>query len=183
MLGGHSTLQNSKARVMVRVRGRLVSNLRGAPGYVYPRRTLSPCAWDCIRTHTRSIDLHMGPVRGTPSTACPKGWVGGKIFRSTNVMVVGMLCSGIELFGFQLRSENCKVACSKSVVRPCYPWNLRLREIEIPRSAYFPANLRQFTHEQPLYVIVNPSVKLVLKRFASCTRISVHLARYQPVLY
>ena len=40
-----------------------------------------------------------------------------KNFRSTNVMViVGMLCSGIGLFGFQLRSEKSKVACSKSAV-------------------------------------------------------------------
>ena len=31
-------------------------------------------------------------------------------------MVVDMLCSGIGLFGFQLRSENSKVACSKSAV-------------------------------------------------------------------
>ena len=36
--------------------------------------------------------------------------------RPTNVMVVGLLCSGIGLFGFQLRSENSKVACSKSAV-------------------------------------------------------------------
>ena len=39
-----------------------------------------------------------------------------KKFRSTNVMVVGMLCSGIGLFGFQLRSEKSKVAYSKSAV-------------------------------------------------------------------
>jgi hypothetical protein len=42
--------------------------------------------------------------------------LGLKKNRSTNVMVVGMLCSGIGLFGFQLRSENSKVACSKSAV-------------------------------------------------------------------
>jgi hypothetical protein len=90
--------------------------LRGAPGYVYPRRTLSPCGWDFIRTHIRRIDRRVGPARGTPSTACSKGWVGGKIFRSTNVMVVGMLCCGIGLFEFQLRSENSKVACSKSAI-------------------------------------------------------------------
>ena len=39
-----------------------------------------------------------------------------KNFRSTNVMVVGMLCSGIGLFDLQLRSENSKVAYSKSAI-------------------------------------------------------------------
>jgi hypothetical protein len=53
-------------------------------------------------------------VRGSIGVKLERG--AGKFFRSTNVMVVGMLCSGIGLFDFQLRSENSKVACSKSAV-------------------------------------------------------------------
>ena len=30
----------------------------------------------------------MGPARGTTSTTCPKGWVGGKNFRSSNMIAV-----------------------------------------------------------------------------------------------
>ena len=133
-----------------------MSNLRGAPGYVYPRRTLSPCGWDFIRTHIRSIDRCMRPTRGThvrallrgashegdhASTACPRvGWA-GKFFDQPMIVVVNaMLAEYLRTssIGFLLHSRKiANILRLRDIAdssKRNTSGNSRLREIAIPRK-------------------------------------------------
>ena len=113
----------------------MVSNLRGAPGYVYPRRTLSPCERDFIRTHIRSIDRCMRPTRGThvrallrgasyegdhASTACPRvGWA-RKFFDQPMIVVVNAMLA-VDLrtssIGFSSIRERLQIYCGSEILR------------------------------------------------------------------